>query len=263
MATATHLKLIFFNFFFRIVAYIRRLTLPIVSNLDSNNMASFKNIDEHVFVAHLTSDDTTSQSLFKSLAARNYHRFSFGLASNVRLAKAENVPIPSIVAYHHSEGGKEFFSGDWQLKTLAEFVERAATPLIGELTRRNELKYLQAGKSLLYLFASTSSERSHYQEILKPLAKKYKDYINFVTIDALEYAHMAPGLGLKEGAVPALALLNPMFGQVFPFQAEQGGKKIDLEVLEEWMLDIVGGKVKPWVDSGAGDADNRSRKDEL
>jgi protein disulfide-isomerase A1 len=231
--------------------------------LDSNNRASFKIIDEYVFIAYLAPDDTASKSLFESLAARNHHRFSFGLASDVRLAKAENVPVPSIVAYHQSEGGKEILSGDWQLKTLADFVERTTAPLIGELTRRNELKYLQAGKSLLYIFASASSERSHYQDMLKPLAKKYKDYINFVTIDAMEYAHMAPGLGLKDDSFPAVALLNPMFGQVFPFQAEKSGKEISLEVLEGWVLDIVGGKVKPWTSSNADGGNEGLRRDEL
>lgn len=194
--------------------------------------------------------DADLSSIFEGLAARNRHRFTFGITSDVRLATAENVPVPSIIGYETSDGEQQTFSGEWQLKALESFVERTTAPLIGEMTRRNEMRYLQAGRSILYVFAETSDERSHYQLLLKPLAKKYKEYINFVTIDAVEYAHMAPGLGLESGSFPALALQNPMFGQAFPFDAKI---EVSEEKVEKWVLDIVGGRVKPWgAEVGAG-----------
>lgn len=232
----------------RILSYIQRSRLPDVSLLDSTNITSFKSVDEYVFIAYLGLNDSESKTTFESLAARNHHRFTFGLSTDVRPTNAENVPVPSIICYKASENERTVFSGEWRLKSLETFVETSTVPLIGELTRRNEIKYLQAGKSLIYAFAITSSERLHYQSLLKSLAKKYKEYINFVTVDAVEYAHMAPGLGLEEGRFPALVLQNPMFGQVFPFDAGSG---ISEEAVEGWVLDIVAGKVAPW----AGESD--------
>ena len=227
--------------------------------MTTTNITSFKSIDKHVFVAYLDPKDTDSGSIFQNLATRNHHRSSFGIVTDARLAKAEKVHVPSIVVYKTSERAEETFTGEWRLKTLEAFVETVSKPLIEDLSRRNEMKYLQAGKSLLYIFAETSAERLYYQTLLQPLAKKYNEYISFVTIDAVEYVHMAPGLGIVTKAFPAAALQNPTFGQVFPYEI---GKEIYVEGLEEWILGIVGGKVQPW----SGHSDERSKsgsKDEL
>lgn len=228
--------------------------------MDSINISDFKSIDEYVVVAYLNPEDNESKSTFERLAAGSHHKFSFGMTTDVRLANAENVPIPSIVCYKTSDGEQEIFSGEWRLRTMESFIEASTAPLIGELTRRNEMKYLQVGKSLIYIFAVTPSERSHYQSLLMPLAKMYREYINFVTVDAVEYAHMAPGLGLDAGNFPALALQNPMFGQVFPFEAR---KQIIVKEVEGWVLNIVAGRVLPWNGMSGRDGSKGLMKDEL
>jgi protein disulfide-isomerase A1 len=116
---------------------------------------------------------------------------------------------------------------------------------------------LQAGKSLIYIFTLTESERSAYRASLKPLAKKYQEYLNFVTIDAVEYAYMAPMLGLEAGVFPALAVQNPMLGQVFPYDQQ---RTITAEAVESFILDIVQGRVQ----SSTGGAERKgSAHDEL
>lgn len=74
------------------------------------------------------------------------------------------------------------------------------------------------------------------------LATKYQEYLNFVIVDAVEYAYMAPVLGLKAGVFPALALQNPMLGQLFPYDQR---REITPEAAEAFVLDIVQGKTKP------------------
>jgi protein disulfide-isomerase A1 len=109
--------------------------------------------------------------------------------------------------------------------------------------------YLKAGKSLVYYFARTEEERNEYRTLLKPLAKKYKEYLSFVTVDAVEYGHMIPTLGLQDGSSPALAVFNPMYGQAFPYDQ---GRKIKPEAVESFVLDIVQGKVQPYGSVAAG-----------
>jgi protein disulfide-isomerase A1 len=85
--------------------------------------------------------------------------------------------------------------------------------------------------------------------LLKPLAKKYKEYLNFVTVDAVEYGHMIPVLGLQAGSTPALAVFNPMHGQAFSYDQEW---QIRPEAVERFVLDIVQGKVPPYGSVAAG-----------
>lgn len=107
----------------------------------------------------------------------------------------------------------------------------------------------KAGKSLVYIFALTERERDGYRSTFTALAKKYQEYLNFVIIDAVEYASMAPALGLEAGVFPAMAVQNPMLGQVFPFDRK---RKITPDAAETFVLDIVQGKTKPAGSDGGG-----------
>jgi protein disulfide-isomerase A1 len=171
------------------------------------------------------------------------------------------------VCYKILEGEQEILSGQSGIDALEKFMETATALPIGEMTRRNEIEYLKvrhpslavredktdfrilkAGKSLVYIFALTESERSAYRASLKLMAKKYQEYLNFVTIYAVEYAHMAPALGLEAGVFPALAVQNPIYGQVFPYDQR---RVITADAVESFIIDIVQGRVQPSA-NGAG-----------
>jgi protein disulfide-isomerase A1 len=53
---------------------------------------------------------------------------------------------------------------------------------------------------------------------------------------------MLPALGLQDTGSAALAVFNPMYGQVFPYDQR---KKITPETVESFVIDIVQGKVQP------------------
>jgi protein disulfide-isomerase A1 len=78
---------------------------------------------------------------------------------------------------------------------------------------------------------------------MRPVAKMYKEYLSFVTVDANEYSDLTVPLGLTPGDFPALAVQNPMYGQVFPYAL---GAEISPETVGAFVMDIVQGKVKPW-----------------
>jgi protein disulfide-isomerase A1 len=243
----------------RIVPFLRRSELPALSTLDKKTLASFKSIDDAVFVAYMDQKDPGFKSIFTDLASHNHERFAFGIVTDAALAKTERVPLGCIVRYKAGED-EQNLCGQSRLDVLQDFVEKSTAPLIGEMTRRNELKYLQvrcpvyveydgadkiaqAGKSLVYIFAETENERLGYKTEFIQLAKKYQEYLNFVIIDAIEYAYMAPALGLKAGSFPALAVHNPMMGQVFPFDQT---RHITPVAAESFVLDIVQGRTQPY-----------------
>jgi protein disulfide-isomerase A1 len=85
---------------------------------------------------------------------------------------------------------------------------------------------------------------------LKPLARKFKEYLNFVTVDTAEYGHMLPALGLKDSGFPALAVFNPMYVQAFPHDQD---KEITPQVVESFVMDIIQGKVQPLGTGGGGE----------
>ncbi len=217
-------------------------------------------------IAYIPDEQRALKSACIELAYRNHDKFTFGIVKDKSLTRTENVQVPSVVVHKSREAEQEVLPGPSGIDVLEKFLETATAPPIGEFTRRNELKYMkaslallsskifqliiqsQAGKSLVYYFAHNPQDLDNYREALKPLAKKFKEYLNFVTVDAVEYGHMLPVLGLKNSGFSALAVFNPMYGQAFPHDQK---KEITPQVVESFVMDIVQGKVQP-LDAGGG-----------
>lgn len=121
---------------------MNRLSLDIVSMVDKRTIKQFKAKDEVVFIAYPDPEDSVLKSTFASLAARNRDKFTFGLADQQSLANSEGVAPGCVVRYVEHSDPKPI-CGEWKLETLERFVEAAAAPIVGEMTRRNELKYLK------------------------------------------------------------------------------------------------------------------------
>lgn len=82
-----------------------------------------------------------------------------------------------------------------------------------------------------------------YADSMRAVARKYEEYLLFVTVDAAEYADMVPMLGLRPEVLPAVSVQNPSYGQVFPFDQT---KKLSAQAIEQFVTQIASGKVKPW-----------------
>lgn len=95
----------------------------------------------------------------------------------------------------------------------------------------------------MYYLAETVEERDAYVESMRPVAKKYKEFLNFVIVDANEYADLTLPLGLLPGTFPALAVQNPTYGQVFPYPS---GAHITPETVDGFVINISQGMVQPW-----------------
>ncbi|KAK9773445.1 putative Thioredoxin-like domain-containing protein [Seiridium cardinale] len=217
-----------------IVSFLRRAARPTVTRLDEKKITAFQSIDDAVIVAHINARDTHIQALFKSLAHRYDDRASFGLL--------EIDEKSTLVCYNNKDDEQLMTSELTAIDALSSFVEACIKPLVGEFSRRSEVKYFHSGKSLVYYLANTRKERDEYVDVVRPLAKKYREFISFVTVDAIEYGAMTSVLGLRGDSFPALAIENPGRGQIFPFTNQD----IVPDAIEQFILDIAGGKVQPW-----------------
>ncbi|KAI8964803.1 hypothetical protein F5Y11DRAFT_345255 [Daldinia sp. FL1419] len=218
-----------------ILSYLKRAVRPAVTVLDSKNTASFQSSDDHTVVARINPKDQHIKVLYDTLASQYRDRLSFG---SVKTDKA------TTVACYNNRDGQQFTISDLtSINALPRLVESCLEPVIGEFTRANEMKYLQADKSLVFYFSPSSTEREAYVAAMRSVAKIYKEYLSFVTVDANEYGDLAAPLGLVPGAFPALSVQNPMFGKVFPYPR---GREITPEAIGAFLMDISQGKVEAW-----------------
>jgi protein disulfide-isomerase A1 len=102
---------------------------------------------------------------------------------------------------------------------------------------------LKTGKSILHYFAASEKEKDKYREEMRPLAKKYRDFLHFTITDTGDFPEVPSLLGLKKGSKTGLSLQNPNNGEVFPYK---GKKKLTPDVVETFLDDVIDGRIKPW-----------------
>lgn len=103
--------------------------------LDEKKFTAFQSIDDSVLVAYLNPHDTHIEAAFRSLAHRYKDRASFGFLETDK---------PSSVVCYRNKDDEQMNAGNLAaIGALPSFVEACIKPLIGEFSRRNELKYMQ------------------------------------------------------------------------------------------------------------------------
>jgi protein disulfide-isomerase A1 len=86
------------------------------------------------------------------------------------------------------------------------------------------------------------AERDEYVAEMKPLARKYEEYLHFVTTDTGEYPDAAGMMGLKQGS-RGLSVQNPNNGDVYPYTRKE---RLSVGTVETFLVDIIQGKVQRW-----------------
>jgi hypothetical protein len=127
---------------YSILQYVARSSLTTVSILNKRNIKDFQAVDEAVFIAYPAPDDRNLHSSFQSLAMGNCDRFSFGIA-DASLGTTDNISPSCVVCYKTLSGEQKRLCGESKLEALENFMETVTEPLVGEMTRRNEMKYLK------------------------------------------------------------------------------------------------------------------------
>ncbi|KAI1769948.1 hypothetical protein F4818DRAFT_446796 [Hypoxylon cercidicola] len=233
------------------LSYIKRAVRPSITVLNDKKVQAFQSSDDYVVVAQINPQDEHIKTAYKTLASQYQDRLSFGSADTASA---------TTVSCLNNRDSQQFTLSDLSaIDALPKLIESCLTPVIGEFTRANEMKYLQSGKSLVFYFAPSPADRDAYVDLMRSVAKMYKEYLEFVTVDTDEYGDLAAPLGLAPGKFPALSVQNPMYGQVFPYSRQ---KKITAELVGGFLMDIVQGKVKPWDGTMSAD-ESESPHDEL
>lgn len=98
------------------------------------------------------------------------------------------------------------------------------------------------GKSIVNYITSSDEDREAYTSAVLPLAKRYKEYLVFVTTDAIEYANLLPLTGHGPGSDKVLSVVKPLDGSIFPFR----GKDITPDTIEGFLKEVSSGRVKAW-----------------
>ncbi|KAK1996742.1 hypothetical protein LX36DRAFT_671490 [Colletotrichum falcatum] len=218
-----------------ITAFVRRMLRSAVTLLDEDSAASFRDQDDVVVIAHAAESETNLRERFAGVAERYRDRHTFGLTTT------DEAP-GRVGCYNNVDGAYHMTSELDEVGAMESLLRTCASQLVPRLTRRNEAEHLSTGKSLAYFFSEDEASLDAWASAVKPLARKYHEYITFVTVDAGEYPEMPALFGLRAAAGEGFALQNPSVGLAFPFR----GGEITVEAVDRHILDISEGNADAW-----------------
>jgi hypothetical protein len=122
--------------------FISRLARPVVSEVSTDSIVAFHDVDEKVFVAYIGPDDHATREIFAEVAHKYRDEFTFGLVSDVDLVK-EQGSAPTVTC-HLKDGGTvtRTSTSFTDSAALEKFVIEASRPVVGELTKYNQQRLL-------------------------------------------------------------------------------------------------------------------------
>ncbi|GJJ76244.1 protein disulfide-isomerase A1 [Entomortierella parvispora] len=222
-----------------IVSYLKKQTLPALSELTADTVSAFSVSDKVVIVGVLPKD-SEKRAVLEKVANQLRDDYVFGVVEESEDVKS------GIVLYKKFDEGKNVLEGDFDAESLTAFIRTNAVPVMDEIGPTNYANYMEAGVPLAYLFFSTPAERAQFPEI-EAVAKELKGKMNFVYIDAKKFGAHAANLNLKE-SWPAFGVQNVVSGAKFPL--EQDGE-LTVEKMKTFAENVLAGKVEPSVKTEA------------
>lgn len=132
----------------RIVAFVRRQTLPTVSIITAGSLPDFKKASGVTVVGYFDPEDNNSHKEFKAAAELLRDDFLFGVSNDSALARSEAVQVPGIALYKDFDERRNTLEGVHNSSAITSFIKLSSTPLIPELLPELHNSYVAVSKDV-------------------------------------------------------------------------------------------------------------------
>jgi hypothetical protein len=119
------------------VSYIIKEALPELTTVTLDNVEIFKSIDDVVILAYVSPEDDFLQEIVTEVANEKHKEYVFGLTTDERVAKSQNLSVPSLAAYKRRDGDHMLIAGQYDKETLLTFLRVSIPTVIGDITKRS------------------------------------------------------------------------------------------------------------------------------
>ncbi|GAA6036211.1 hypothetical protein JCM8097_006838 [Rhodosporidiobolus ruineniae] len=230
-----------------IVSYMKKQSLPAVSDVTAENHDEFRAADKVVLIAYADESDSKTKKVFNDFANLYRDDYLFGYSTDAAAAAAADVKVPAVVLYKTFDEGRNDLEGKITDDSLFLFAKEHSVPLLDEISPDNFAMYAESGLPLAYIFVeATDPKREEIVKAIEPVAREHKGKINFVWIDATKFADHAKSLNLQEPSWPAFAIQNLQAMEKFPLDQS---KSVDAKTVGAFVSDYASGKITPSIKS--------------
>jgi len=234
-----------------ILSTMRKQKLPAVSEVTSENLKKFSEMDRVVLVGFFKSGSAEYKA-YEAVAKEYRDEYIFGAAVDAKLAEKEGVKVPGVILYKQFDEKKVVYPGKLNKDEIVEFIKTQSIPIMDEVTPENYALYIESKKPLAFFYWDTEEVRTKYGAFIEKVAKDFKSKVNFVYIDANKFGGHAESLAL-ELKWPAFGIQNIEQQLKYPFDQS---KEITEKSIREFVQSFVDGKLKYKLKSAAAPEKN-------
>ncbi|XP_035892427.1 protein disulfide-isomerase isoform X1 [Anopheles stephensi] len=195
-----------------IVSWLEKKTGPAAKELETVEAAEEFLKENNVAVVGFFQDRESKEAKAFMATAVAVDDYPFGVTSSEDVYKKYEAKCGSVVLFKHFDEGKAVFEGEATEEALKKFVTAQALPLIVDFSHETAQKIF-GGEIKSHLLFFISKESGHLKEFVEPakeVAKKFREQILFVTIDADQEDHtrILEFFGMKKDEVPSLRIIR-------------------------------------------------------
>jgi len=224
-----------------IVSRMRRMTLPLVSQLSLGKAVDFGK--EHgVAIVGVFGSDSAGQkeaAAFEKIASemREDHVFA-SIKPGVYMVKAFDEGHASFEPTNVKSASLTTSEG---AEALRDWIQLESLPVMAEISQNNYANYMAKARPLAYLFYKGAEMRKEYGSFVEEVMRGFKGRVNAVYIDADQFDSHAKALTLPIDSWPGFVIHDHALDLKYPFK----GEKLTHEVLAEFVQSFVDGKLEP------------------
>lgn len=195
-----------------IVAWVTKKTGPAAFELENVEAAELLIKDNKVVVVGFFADRESEEAKTFLAVANAIDEYPFAITSSEDVITKYEAKQGSIVLFKQFDEGKAIYSGDNNEADIKKFVQAHSIPLIVEFNH-DSAQRIFGGEIKSHLLMFLSKEAGHLESLVEPVketAKKFRDNVLFVTINADEEDHqrILEFFGMKKEEVPAMRLIR-------------------------------------------------------
>lgn len=195
-----------------IVSWVSKKTGPPAVELETVEAAETLIKENKVVVVGFFRDRESAEAKNFLAVASSIDEYPFAITKNDDVYSKYEAKCGSIVLFKQFDEGKAVYEGESNEVDVKKFVQTHSIPLIVEFNHDSAQKIF-GGEIKSHLLLFLSKEAGHLEKYVEPAketAKKFRDNVLFVTINADEEDHqrILEFFGMKKEEVPSMRLIR-------------------------------------------------------
>jgi protein disulfide-isomerase A1 len=229
-----------------IVSYMIKQSLPAVTEVTGDVHYEFTHADKIVAVLYTGTKTDLPAPQFSATAEKHRDNWLFGHSTDENASNAAGVMPPSLVLYRSFDEPRLVYPypiASVNVADIEQWISDLSIPYLDQVGPNNYAIYADSGKPLAYLFLDPSEEKKEeHINLVKPIAKKFHNKVNFVWIDAIQFGDHAKALNLHEPKWPAFVIQDLPTQLKYPYSQDDS---LDASKIEEMVDSYLAGALKP------------------